>query len=373
MRELAKIEACPLEGLFFCDCFRGVMKDSKEIRPIVWENRILKLLDQTRLPIERVTVDITNYRDAVVAIRDMQVRGAPAIGVTAAYAVAMAAEEILASENDGFIKALEVACKEIALARPTAVNLEWAVQRMLALATSRSDSPDIIKELFLEAEEIHKDDELINRKMGAFGQELLADRNAVLTHCNAGALATAAFGTAVGVIRESWERGHRFQVFNTETRPFLQGARLTAWEFQEMGIPSTLIIDSAAGMLMNKGRIDCVITGADRIAANGDTANKIGTYSLAVLAKENGIPFYIAAPTSTVDLGLSSGDEINIEERPPEEVTHFRGERTAPEGVTAANPAFDVTPNLYISAIVTENGICRPPFMTSLKSSVEQG
>jgi methylthioribose-1-phosphate isomerase len=284
----------------------------------------------------------------------------------------MAAEEILASQNDDFIKTLDEACKAIALARPTAVNLEWAVQRMFSMAISKAGSPNLTEELFLEAEAIHEDDEQTNRRMGALGQELLADRKSVLTHCNAGALATAAFGTAVGVIRESWERGNRFKVFNTETRPFLQGARLTAWEFQEMGIPSTLIVDSAAGMLMNTGQIDCVITGADRIAANGDTANKIGTYSLAVLAKENGIPFYIVAPTSTIDMDLFSGDAINIEERPQQEVTHFRGEPTAPEGTVAANPAFDVTPNNYISAIVTENCICRPPFVTSLKSSVEQ-
>jgi len=203
--------------------------------------------------------------------------------------------------------------------------------------------------------------------MGDLGKDLIPEGSSVLTHCNAGALATAAFGTAVGVIRASWEAGRRFEVFNTETRPFLQGARLTAWEFQQLGIPSTLIVDSAAGMLMRQGRIGCVITGADRIAANGDTANKIGTYSLAVLARENGIPFYVAAPISTVDLSLSSGDEIQIEERASVEVTHFQGQPTAPVGVEALNPAFDVTPHRYIEAIVTENGVCRSPYLESLK------
>ncbi len=218
-----------------------------------------------------------------------------------------------------------------------------------------------------EARRVQEEDEAINRRMGELGKDLIPEGGSVLTHCNAGALATSAYGTAVGVIRAGWESGKRFEVFNTETRPFLQGARLTAWEFQQMGIPSTLIVDSAAGMLMRQGRIGCVITGADRIAANGDTANKIGTYSLAVLAKENGIPFYVAAPISTVDLSLSSGDEIKIEERAPEEVTHFQGQPTAPMGITALNPAFDVTPQQYIKAIVTETAVCRAPYLESLK------
>ena len=347
------------------------MSNTKEIRPIAWEDGVLYLLDQTRLPIEQVTIEVSEYRGAIRAIRDMQVRGAPAIGVTAAYAVTMAASEIQRAGESSFLDKLKTACGEISLARPTAVNLEWSVNRMLDKAIALTSSgEDVIDGLLSEAKKIHREDEEINRKMGEIGQELLADRSAVLTHCNAGALATAAFGTAVGVIRESWERGNRFSVFNTETRPFLQGARLTAWEFHELGIPSTLIIDSAAGMLMQQGKIDCVITGADRIAANGDTANKIGTYSLAVLARENRIPFYIAAPISTVDLGLASGRDIEIEERPGHEVTHFHGAPTAPVGVEALNPAFDVTPNNYITAIVTENGICRAPFIETLKSVV---
>jgi methylthioribose-1-phosphate isomerase len=331
---------------------------------------VLKLLDQTRLPQEQITIEIRDYRAATGAIRDMQVRGAPAIGVTAAYAVAMAANEVEAAGHDdfdGFMVRLKAAGAQIEAARPTAVNLRWAVQRMIQVAESVPDLSGMADILLAEAKRIQEEDEAINRRLGDWGKDLIPEGGAVLTHCNAGALATSAFGTAVGVIRAGWEAGRRFEVFNTETRPFLQGARLTAWEFQQLGIPSTLIVDSAAGMLMREGRIGCVITGADRIAANGDTANKIGTYSLAVLARENGIPFYVAAPISTVDLSLASGDEIQIEERAPAEVTHFQGKPTAPAGVSAWNPAFDVTPQRYIQAIVTENGVCRPPFLESLK------
>lgn len=338
-----------------------------EIRPIQWDDGVLRLLDQTRLPLEQVTIEIRDYRAATDAIHDMQVRGAPAIGVTAAYAVAMAASEFQAVDHSGFMARLKEAGAQIEAARPTAVNLHWAVRRMLQVAESVPDLDQMADRLLAEAQRIQEDDEAINRRMGDLGKDLIPEGGSVLTHCNAGALATAAFGTAVGVIRASWEAGRRFEVFNTETRPFLQGARLTAWEFQQLGIPSTLIVDSAAGMLMRKGRIGCVITGADRIAANGDTANKIGTYSLAVLAKENGIPFYVAAPISTVDLSLASGDEIQIEERASVEVTHFQGQPTAPVGVEALNPAFDVTPQRYIEVIVTENGVCRAPFLESLK------
>jgi methylthioribose-1-phosphate isomerase len=338
-----------------------------EIRPIQWDDGVLKLLDQTRLPLEQITIEIRDYRAAAGAIRDMQVRGAPAIGVTAAYAVAMAARELRAAGRDEFMAQLKTAGAQIEAARPTAVNLHWAVQRMMRVAGSVPDPGDIADSLLAEARRIQEEDEAINRRLGDWGKDLIPDGGSVLTHCNAGALATAAFGTAVGVIRAGWEAGRRFQVFNTETRPFLQGARLTAWEFQQLGIPATLIVDSAAGMLMREGRIGCVITGADRIAANGDTANKIGTYTLAVLARENGIPFYVAAPISTIDLDLASGDEIQIEERASAEVTHFQGKPTAPVGVMAMNPAFDVTPHRYVQAIVTENGVCRSPFLESLK------
>lgn len=337
-----------------------------EVRPIHWEDGALKLIDQTRLPHERVYVESRDYRVAVQAIRGMQVRGAPAIGVTAAYAVALAARDLPTSDREVFLARLQDAAGEIAAARPTAVNLQWAVERMLQVARSESDTANVPETLLREARQMQEEDEAINRRMGNLGKDLIPAGGAVLTHCNTGALATAAFGTALGVIRAGWESGKRFRVINTETRPFLQGARLTSWEFQQLGIPATLIVDSAAGMLMQRGEVTCVITGADRIAANGDTANKIGTYSLAVLARENGIPFYVAAPTSTVDLELASGDEIQIEERPEEEVTRIQGRPIAPEGVQARNPAFDVTPHRYITAIITENVVCRPPYLESL-------
>ncbi len=338
-----------------------------EIRPILWENGSLKLLDQTQLPKSETVIEVTGYHGAISAIRDMQVRGAPAIGITAAYGVAMAARDIRVDSRADFMTQLRGVAAEIESARPTAVNLQWAVRRMLAVAEAEPDPTRLPQALLAEASRIQEEDETVNRRMGNAGQGLIPEGGSVLTHCNAGALATAAYGTAVGVIRAAWESGKRFDVFNTETRPFLQGARLTAWEFHRLGIPSQLIVDSAAGMLMQQGRIGCVITGADRIAANGDTANKIGTYSLAVLARENGIPFYIAAPVSTIDLSLPDGAGIEIEQRSPDEVTHFQGEPTAPDGVEALNPAFDVTPHRYIEAVVTENGVCRPPYLESLK------
>ena len=341
-----------------------------EIRPIEWANGTLRLLDQTRLPSEEVIVEAHGYLEAVNAIKTMQVRGAPAIGVTAAYAVAMAARDLDITDKTAFMQRLEETGVIIKAARPTAVNLMWAVDRMIGIANSEADTNSIKQRLLTEAIAMEKEDEVINRQMGDHGKDLIPEGGSVLTHCNAGALATAAFGTAVGVIRANWENGKHFSVFNTETRPFLQGARLTAWEFQKLGIPSTLVVDSAAGMLMRRGEIGCVITGADRIAANGDTANKIGTYTLAVLAKENDIPFYVAAPISTVDLSLSNGDQIEIEERSSDEVTEFRGVQIAPEGVEAYNPGFDVTPAKYVNAIITEAGIARPPFNQSLNLAV---
>lgn len=341
-----------------------------EIRPIQWSDGKLWLLDQTRLPMEHITLELDRYQQAVHAIRDMQVRGAPAIGVTAAYAMAMASRQIEAAVRQDFLTQLRRAAEVIVAARPTAVNLRWAVERMLSVAQGEPQREGMNQRLLAEAELIQEEDEEVNRRMGGFGKDLMPDGGAVLTHCNTGALATSGFGTALGVIRAGWEGGKRFKVYNTETRPFLQGARLTSWEFQQLGIPSTLIVDSAAGMMMARGKISCVITGADRIAANGDTANKIGTYGLAVLARENGIPFYIAAPTSTIDLSLAAGDEIQIEERAAEEVTHFQGKPTAPLGVPAENPAFDVTPHRYISAIVSESGVARPPYQESLMLAV---
>ena len=350
------------------------MNDARlnEIRPIRWADGNLLLLDQTRLPAEETTVTVARYEQAVDAIREMRVRGAPAIGVTAAYAVAMAARDSDAASRDEFLVQLSAAAERISAARPTAVNLHWAVRRMMGVAESSGSIDEIRARLLAEARQVHREDEAINRRMGDYGRELMPDGGSVLTHCNTGALATSSFGTALGVIRAGWESGKRFEVYNTETRPWLQGARLTSWEFQKLGIPATLLVDSAAGMLMRRGKIGCVITGADRIAANGDTANKIGTYSLAVLAKENGIPFYVAAPTSTIDLSLADGDEIEIEERPQDEVTSYRGLQTAPEGVEAVNPSFDVTPARYVSAIVTEAGVARQPFNESLLLAVRE-
>ena len=343
-----------------------------EIRPIEWSEGSLKLLDQTKLPLQRVVVDVSSWRQAAEAIKTMQVRGAPAIGVTAGYAVVLAAIESNSTDKSSLMDYLEQASLEIKASRPTAVNLAWAVDRMLQVAEQIDDPKDAGSLLLNEAKRIQEEDEAINRRMGVNGSDLIPEGGSVLTHCNTGALATSAFGTALGVIRASWESGRRFKVFNTETRPFLQGARLTSWEFKQLGIPATLLVDSAAGMLIRSGEISCVITGADRIASNGDTANKIGTYSLAVLANENGIPFYIAAPTSTIDLKLEHGDQIEIEHRPQDEITHFQGVATAPEDIPAFNPSFDVTPHNYISAIITETCVCTSPYSATLTEAVQQ-
>ncbi len=345
----------------------------REIRPIKWVNGVLELLDQTRLPSEEVTVEVHDYREAAAAIRNLTVRGAPAIGVTAAYAVAMAARQVEATDHRDFLAQLSSAAAEVSAARPTAVNLQWAVNRMMETAAAETELSRVPQRLLEEAQRVQREDEQTNRRMGEHGKGLMPEGGSVLTHCNAGALATSGFGTALGVIRAGWEDGKRFRVYNTETRPVLQGARLTAWEFQQLGIPSTLVVDSAAGMLMERGQISCVITGADRIAANGDTANKIGTYTLAVLAREHRIPFYVAAPVSTVDLNLATGDDIQIEERSPEEVTRIQGVPTAPEGVAAINPAFDVTPHRYLSAIITEAGVARAPYLESLSLAAGVG
>ena len=343
-----------------------------EIRPINWTDGRLELLDQTLLPHEQVVVRITDYRAAAAAITAMRVRGAPAIGVAAAYAMTLAAAELQSRERDHFIGALRQAGAHIAAARPTAVNLAWAVQRMLRVAEAEPDPGSIYPRLEAEARRIQQEDEAVNRRIGAHGRALMPpDGQGVLTHCNTGALATSAYGTALGVIRAGWDAGGRFAVYHTETRPWLQGARLTAWEFRQLGIPATLVADSAAGILMQQGKVSCVVTGADRIAANGDTANKIGTYALAVLANENGIPFYIAAPNSTVDLALSHGGAIAIEERPPDEVTGYGGNPIAPADTPAYNPAFDVTPHRYIAGIVTETMVCRPPYTESLRQSAD--
>jgi methylthioribose-1-phosphate isomerase len=341
-----------------------------EVQAIEWAGEKLRLLDQTKLPVETTVFEADRYQDVIRAVKEMRVRGAPALGVVAAYGVAMAARDIPRGERGSFLTRLKAAGREIESARPTAVNMTWAVRRLLDLAEAEPDAAAVPGRLLDEARTMQEEDEEVNRRIGRFGSEILPDAGAVLTHCNTGALATAGYGTALGVIRAAWEAGKRFHVFHTETRPFLQGARLTAWELVQLGIPSTLIVDSSAGVLLSQGEVSCVVVGADRIAANGDVANKVGTYTLAVLSNENGVPFYVAAPTSTVDLSLSSGEDIPIEERRAEEVTSFGGVRTAPEGIGVWNPSFDVTPHKYVGGIITEVGILTEPYTESLARSV---
>ncbi len=335
--------------------------------PIEWLGDRLRIIDQTRLPRKEVYLELDNYRQVASAIRSLKVRGAPAIGIAAAYAVALGALKIRASTRDAFLQKLDGIIGAIAGTRPTARNLFRAVERMKQAAEAADSIEDIKAALVDEAVRIHTEEAEATRKLSQSGAELIKDGFTVLTHCNTGPLATTGYGTALGVIIRAHEDGKRLKVFATETRPLLQGARLTTWELKKAGIPVTLITDSMAGYFMSKREIDCVIVGADRIAANGDTANKIGTYTLAVLAKENSIPFYVAVPTTTIDPSLASGDEIPIEQRSAAEVTHIRGVCIAPEGCEAANPAFDVTPRRYITAIITERGIIREPYGEGIK------
>jgi methylthioribose-1-phosphate isomerase len=342
------------------------------VNTVEWADGRVRLIDQTTLPLEHRIVECTSYEEVAEAIRSMQVRGAPAIGVTAAYGMALGASAYRGSDPDAFCTHMRHVADRLGSTRPTAVNLFWALEKTLAIALRATEvGIDATTEMLMDAaHRIAREDVEANRRMGAFGADLLPDEGTVLTHCNAGALATAGYGTALGVIRAAIERGKRIDVYAGETRPFLQGARLTAWELVRDGIPVTLITDNMAGHFMQRGAIDAVIVGADRVAANGDVANKIGTYSVAVLARENGIPFYVAAPTSTVDLAMASGEGIVIEERDPAEVLYFAGKRVAPEGVEVANPAFDVTPHRYVTAIITENGIAREPYGQALRELV---
>jgi methylthioribose-1-phosphate isomerase len=334
-------------------------------RAIEWLDGRLRILDQSKLPWEQIFADLDNYQDVVLAIKEMRVRGAPAIGVAAAYGIALGASGIKTANKGEFLAQLNQVVQAFAASRPTAVNLFQAINRMKKAA--RGDGVAEIKNsLVSEAKRIHQEEVTATRQLSQLGAELIKDGFTLLTHCNAGPLATAGYGTALGVIKAAKEQGKKVSVFATETRPLLQGARLTAWELRQEGIPVTLITDSMAGYFMQQKKLDCVVVGADRIAANGDVANKIGTYTLAVLAKESKIPFYVAAPTSTIDLSLSSGDKIPIEERNPEEVTHIQGVPIAPEGIRAANPAFDVTPHNYITAIITEKGIIMEPYIEGL-------
>jgi methylthioribose-1-phosphate isomerase len=340
---------------------------------IEWlESGCVRLIDQTRLPHEESYLETADYRDLAEAIRHLKVRGAPLIGITAAYALALACRQAVAVGEGAFLSRLREAAAELRATRPTAVNLTWALERMLRVAEGAASARDAIEAMERGARHIQEEDIAANRRIGANGSALLGSGASILTHCNAGSLATGGYGTALGVVRAAWEQGSLERVYATETRPLLQGARLTAWELKREGIPFTLVVDSAAGWLLRRGLAQAVVVGADRIAANGDVANKIGTYTLAVLAKQNDVPFYVAAPTSTIDLNTSSGDAIPIEERAPDEVTTLAGAAIAAADATVANPAFDVTPAEYVTAIITENGVGRPPYRASLARLVRE-
>ncbi len=330
------------------------------IQPLEWTGSALRVIDQTKLPSRLVRLDLYDYRGVVEAIKTMRVRGAPVIGIAAGYGIALGARGIRADSKRDFMSKLEVIIRDFAASRPTAVDLFHVIDRMRAVA-QKADLGDIGRMLSVEARKIHAWQAAATKRIGRFGAGLIPDGATVLTHCNAGSLAAAGIGTALGVIAEAVRQGKKVTVMADETRPLLQGARLTAWELKQVGIPVTIITDSMAGHFMKQGVIDCVIVGADRITANGDFANKIGTYTLAVLARENGVPFYVAAPLSSVDVSVKSGDDIPIEERSEREVTHLGDKRLAPRGVPARNPAFDVTPAEYVTAIITERGIVVRP------------
>ena len=343
------------------------------IKTVEWTSEGVRMLDQRLLPTEEKYLILRSYEEVAEAIKKMVVRGAPAIGVSAAMGLALGASQSVGTSVADLEYDFKFMCKVMQATRPTAVNLFWAVERMRgALATAKAETHDveeIKKRLTIEALAIFDEDIASNRALGKFGAELIPDGATVLTHCNAGALATAGdYGTALGVIRGAIDAGKRVAVIADETRPFLQGSRLTAWELAKDNIPVTVITDNMAGHVMKQGKVDCVIVGADRIAANGDAANKIGTYMVAVLAKQHNIPFYVAAPISTVDLATATGDDIPIEERDSKEVTHLRNQQIAPAGVDVHNFAFDVTPNEFIAAIITDRGVARPPYTESLRT-----
>jgi methylthioribose-1-phosphate isomerase len=343
------------------------------MRTVEWDAGVVRMIDQRKLPHEYVEVEFTDYRDVATAIKDMYIRGAPAIGAAAAYGLALAAVHSPAQDGAELTSDVRQAADVLRATRPTASNLFWALERMLARLESESagDVPAMQQALVAEAEALADEDIEANKRMGDYGAELIEDGYSILTHCNAGALATVDYGTALAPVRTAWKQGKKVHVYVDETRPRLQGARLTSWELMRDGIPMTLIADNAAGYFIQNGKVDIIFVGADRVVANGDVVNKIGTYKVAVVARENGVPFYAVVPTSTVDLSLASGDDVPIEERAAEEVTHVRGQPIGPEGVNVANPAFDVTPHRYVTGIITERGIVYPPFGKGLRSTCE--
>jgi len=341
------------------------------ILTLEWTPKGVNFIDQTRLPLEESYVLATNYEEVAEVIVTMVVRGAPAIGVSAAYGVAIGAKDSKAATIDEFAPEFEAICARLAGTRPTAVNLFWAIDRMkrlfAELLAAKAPISTVREHILAEAHAMYNEDIAACKAMGAFGGARMPNEGCILTHCNAGALATCGYGTALGVIRAAVEQGKHIKVYADETRPFLQGARLTAWELMHDGIDTTVICDNMAASLMRAGKIQAVVVGADRIAANGDFANKIGTYNVAILAREHGIPFYVAAPWSTIDMKTPDGDAIPIEERSPVEVTHHGGKQLTPHGVGICNPAFDVTPAKYLTAIFTERGTLEAPFAESLK------
>jgi len=346
------------------------------IKTVEWTDEGVRMIDQRLLPTEEKYLTLRSCEEVADAVKQMVVRGAPAIGVSAAMGIALGSMQAVGTSVPDLEDDFDYFCGLMSKTRPTAVNLFWAIERMRErfrrAKAAGADAESIKGQLIEEAQKIFREDIESNRALGRFGGELIPDGATVLTHCNAGALATAGdYGTALGVVRGARDAGKRVAVIADETRPFLQGARLTAWELQKDEIPVTIITDNMAGHVMKQGKIDCVVVGADRIAANGDTANKIGTYMVAVLAKQHDIPFYVAAPISTLDLTLKTGDEIPIEERDAREVTHVRDHKIAPDGIEVRNPAFDVTPNELIAAIITDKGVARQPYTESLRKLVE--
>jgi methylthioribose-1-phosphate isomerase len=349
----------------------------KHLETLHWVGGIdghLRLIDQTRLPVDFIEIDCRNVEDVWEAVKTLRVRGAPAIGIAAAYGVCIGLQNVAGADQTAFFNRLREVVDYLATSRPTAVNLFWALKRMTDKAQQIRARPttEIAADLLDEARAIHDEDRRMCRAIGRYGAELLRDGQGVLTHCNAGGLATSEYGTALAVFFAAVESGKTLHVYVDETRPLLQGARLTAWELRERGIDATLICDSMAAQVMREGRVQAVVTGADRIAANGDSANKIGTYSVAVLAKAHNIPFYIAAPTSTFDLKIASGAEIPIEQRDPREITHGFGRQTAPDGIKVYNPAFDVTPANLITAIICDRGVIRPVTKQKIYNTLKQ-